>query len=318
MGGLTGMATGFALQYWASAIEYPMNVGGRPYATWPAFVIPSYELTILFSSLTAAIGMFALNGLPQPYHPVFNVERFSMASSDKFFLVIESADPRFDHAGDDPVPAGAGREGSVRRCGVTLLVAVVLAARSARGRLPAGHARRPALRGRTRPARSSPTAAPPGRRPPARWRAAGCARTRRSTPAGPNGELRRASSRSRSAADMARGRERYNIYCTPCHGILGDGQGMVVQRGLRRAASYHQDRLRDEKVGYFYDVVTNGFGAMQGYAEQIPVRDRWLIVGLRPRAAAQPARDDGRGAGGSAGPLDAAPGGPEAATAAPR
>jgi hypothetical protein len=98
-GGLTGMATGFALQYWASVIEYPMNVGGRPYATWPAFVVPSYELTILFSSLAAAIGMFALNGLPQPYHPVFNVERFSMASSDKFFLVIESADPRFDHAG---------------------------------------------------------------------------------------------------------------------------------------------------------------------------------------------------------------------------
>lgn len=98
MGGLTGMATGFALQYWASAIEYPMNVGSRPYATWPAFIVPSYELTILFSALTAAIGMFALNGLPQPYHPVFNVERFSMASSDKFFLVIESADPRFDHA----------------------------------------------------------------------------------------------------------------------------------------------------------------------------------------------------------------------------
>jgi mono/diheme cytochrome c family protein len=81
-----------------------------------------------------------------------------------------------------------------------------------------------------------------------------------------------------SATDMARGRDRYNIYCTPCHGLLGDGQGMVVQRGLRRAASYHQDRLRDEKVGYFYDVISNGFGAMQGYAEQIPVRDRWLIV----------------------------------------
>lgn len=81
-----------------------------------------------------------------------------------------------------------------------------------------------------------------------------------------------------SHADLQRGRERYGIYCTPCHGELGDGQGMVVQRGLRRAASYHQDRLRAEKVGYFYDVVTNGFGAMQGYAEQIPVRDRWLIV----------------------------------------
>ena len=97
-GGLTGMATGFGLQYWASVLEYPMNVGGRPFATWPAFVIPSYELTILFSALTAAIGMFLLNGLPQPYHPVFNVPRFSMASSDKFFLVIEAADPKFDRA----------------------------------------------------------------------------------------------------------------------------------------------------------------------------------------------------------------------------
>jgi hypothetical protein len=95
-GGLTGMATGFALQYWASVIEYPMNIGGRPFASWPAFVVPSYELTILFSALTAAGGMIALNGLPQPYHPVFNTPRFSLASSDKFFLVVESTDARFD------------------------------------------------------------------------------------------------------------------------------------------------------------------------------------------------------------------------------
>jgi hypothetical protein len=89
-GGLTGMLTGFVLQYWASVFEYPFVIGGRPFASWPAFVIPSYELTILFSALTAAGGMIALNGLPQPYHP-----RFSMASSDKFFLVIEAADPKF-------------------------------------------------------------------------------------------------------------------------------------------------------------------------------------------------------------------------------
>ena len=97
-GGLAGMATGFGLQYWASVIEYPMNIGGRPEASWPTFIIPSYELTILFAALTAAIGMIVLNGLPQPYHPVFNVERFAMASSDKFFLVIESTDPKFGEA----------------------------------------------------------------------------------------------------------------------------------------------------------------------------------------------------------------------------
>ena len=106
-GGLTGMATGFALQYWASVIEFPMNVGGRPLASWPTFIVPSYELTILFASLTAAIGMIVLNGLPQPYHPVFNVDRFAMASSDKFFLVIESSDPKFRDAAGFLQGAGA-------------------------------------------------------------------------------------------------------------------------------------------------------------------------------------------------------------------
>lgn len=81
-----------------------------------------------------------------------------------------------------------------------------------------------------------------------------------------------------TAQDMQRGRDRYTVYCTPCHGILGDGQGMVVQRGLRRAATFHDERLRNVRIGYLYDVATNGFGAMQGYAEQIPARDRWLIV----------------------------------------
>ena len=95
-GGLAGMATGFALQYWASVIEYPMNIGGRPQASWTTFIIPSYELTILFAAATAALGMIVLSGLPEPYHPVFNVARFSMASSDKFFLVLESADPKFE------------------------------------------------------------------------------------------------------------------------------------------------------------------------------------------------------------------------------
>ncbi len=73
-----------------------MNVGGRPFASWVAFVVPSYELTILFSALTATFFMIIANGLPQPYHAVFNVPRFSLASSDKFFLVVEAADPRFD------------------------------------------------------------------------------------------------------------------------------------------------------------------------------------------------------------------------------
>jgi hypothetical protein len=111
IGGLTGMATGFALQYWVSAIDYPLNVGGRPYASWPSFVVPSYELTILFSALTATIAMIIANGLPQPYHPVFNVPRFSLASSDKFFLVVEAEDPKFDVANISRLLEGLGAKG---------------------------------------------------------------------------------------------------------------------------------------------------------------------------------------------------------------
>jgi mono/diheme cytochrome c family protein len=77
---------------------------------------------------------------------------------------------------------------------------------------------------------------------------------------------------------MARGQERFNIYCSPCHGRTGQGDGMVVQRGYRRPPSYHQDRLRDAPVGHFFDVITNGFGAMPDYAAQIKAEDRWAII----------------------------------------
>lgn len=77
---------------------------------------------------------------------------------------------------------------------------------------------------------------------------------------------------------LARGRERFNIYCSPCHSRLGDGNGMIVQRGFRAPPSYHTERLRKAPLGYFFDVMTNGFGAMPEYASQIPPRDRWAIV----------------------------------------
>lgn len=94
--GLSGLIGGYGLQYWTSVIAMPVNVGGRPFNSWVSFIPVTFEVTILFAALSAVFGMIALNGLPQPYHPVFNARRFHRASQDAFFLAIEAADPRFD------------------------------------------------------------------------------------------------------------------------------------------------------------------------------------------------------------------------------
>ena len=98
-GGVTGLVVGYGLQYWTSVIAYPINIGGRPYHSWPMFVPPAFETTILFASIAALVGMLALNGLPMPYHPVFNAPRFSLASQESFFLVVEADDPKFEADG---------------------------------------------------------------------------------------------------------------------------------------------------------------------------------------------------------------------------
>jgi hypothetical protein len=108
LGGLMGGFGGWLLQYWSQVYVYPMNVAGRPHNSWPAFIVPTFECTILFAAISGVVGMILLNKLPMPYHPVFNVERFAEASRSRFLRCIAAEDPRFDRAATESFLRGLG------------------------------------------------------------------------------------------------------------------------------------------------------------------------------------------------------------------
>lgn len=107
-GGLTGMTGGFLLQTWTTVFDYPLNIGGRPVFSWPSFIPITFESMVLLAAFSAVFGMLLLNGLPEPYHPVFNAPGFDRASQDRFFLCIEATDPMFSESETSQFLQGLG------------------------------------------------------------------------------------------------------------------------------------------------------------------------------------------------------------------
>jgi len=317
--GLTGLATAIGLQWWTNAFDYPWIVSGKPTWSIPANVPIMFEMTVLFSGITTLVGMLMLNGLPHPSHPLDLKERFARVTDDRFFLLIEAADPKFDEKqtralleGTSPVFLDEVREDRVTpdrlpkivtygmiilTTAATVPLALAAKARYTKSRDPRIHAIgdmdwQPKYKAQRQNPVFSDT------------------RAQRQAVAGTIavGELREDDHYYRGKVDgefartfpfqlpltqqtVERGQQRFGIYCAPCHGLLGDGQGMITKRaealiesGRGRGMAWvpptdvNQPHIAAQPVGQLFDVITNGIRNMPPYASQIPTEDRWAIV----------------------------------------
>jgi mono/diheme cytochrome c family protein len=317
--GLTGLGSAILLQWWTNAYDYPFLVSGKPFWSIPANVPIMFELTVLLSGITTLVSMLILNGLPLPSHPLDLKERFARATDDRFFLLIEAADPKFDlketrallegtkaalvdEVDEDRSSSADLPKGIVYAMIILTAAAAVPFALAAKARFSTSRDTRIHLiqdmdsQPKYKAQRSNPFYAD--------------LRAQREQVPGTVavGELRDDDALYRgkigpeyvrtfptqiplSEATIERGRERFGIYCTPCHGFAGEGNGMVAKRADYLAASgtgkgmawvppsnINQDYLRQQPVGQLFDSITNGVRNMPPYGAQISTEDRWAIV----------------------------------------
>jgi mono/diheme cytochrome c family protein len=311
--GLTGLATAITMQWWMNAYDYPWLISGKPTWSIPANVPIMFELTVLFSAITTLVGMLMLNGLPHPSHALDQVKRFARVTDDKFFLLIQAADPKFDEKDTrelidathpvavedvledrvtpDKMPAGLVYGLIVVTCAAVVPVALAVKARHSKSEHPRIHLIQDMDSQPKYKAQRENTIFADGRADREalpgtvavghlneddhffRGRAGGgWART---FPA--QVEL--------TEATMARGKQRFGIFCAPCHGQGGLGDGMVHKRaeglaqgGWIQPSNVTQEYLRNMPVGELYNAIANGVRNMPAYGSQIAPEDRWAIV----------------------------------------
>ena len=312
--GIAGGVLALLMQWWMNAVDYPLNISGKPLFSLPANIPVVFELIVLFSAFAAFLGTLAFNGLPRFNHPLLKKERFRRVTSDRFFIGIEAGDPHFDaarlrqlleaagatsieevHEAKTPakIPLAFHLAGIVVICLALIPPLWIAQDRRTKSDMPRAH-----------PVRDMDFQ--PKYRAQAETPLFADGRTMRSPVPGTiaRGDLRDDDHFHRgligeefaktfpqqltpiSRSWMARGQERFNIYCATCHGLAGDGDGITSQRALAREdspgwvkpLSLHTQGVRDQPVGKIFNTITNGIRTMPAYASQIPPQDRWAIV----------------------------------------
>jgi mono/diheme cytochrome c family protein len=311
--GLIGLATAITLQWWTNAHDYKWIISGKPFWSIPANVPIMFELTVLLSAITTLVGMLLLNNLPHPSHPLDQVRRFARVTDDKFFLMIEASDPKFDdvetrsllestHAVaieavlEDRVTEDKLPTGLVYGLIIVAVASVVPFALAAKARYTKSDSPRIHLiqdmdsQPKYRAERANPFFADNRATRPAidGTVAVGDAREDDKFYQGKEGGAWARTFPSQVAlndATMARGKERFGIYCAPCHGLSGAGDGMIAKRADSLAqgtwvppTNVTQEYLRQMPVGELFNSISNGVRNMPGYAPQIKTEDRWAII----------------------------------------
>lgn len=310
---LTGLATAIWLQWWTNAVDYPWIVSGKPFWSWPANVPIMFELTVLFSAFATLGGMIALNNLPLPSHPLDLKERFRRVTDDKFFLLIEARDPKFDEADvkklldetspvvvDDVQEDNTSSDKLPPALVYTLVILAVASlvpfaafarARSAKSETGRLHAVwdmdfTPSYKAQAdNPLFADQRAM---RHPPVGTVARGHLNEDEHLHLGRNaaGGWARTlpSGISADGETMAVGKQQFEIYCTPCHGFSGEGNGMVNQRastlgqGWVPPTNLHEARIREQPAGEIFNTITHGIRNMPGYGSQMDADERWAVV----------------------------------------
>ncbi len=312
--GMTGTATAVVLQWWTNAFDYAWIVSGKPFWSIPANIPITFELTVLFSAISCFLSMLIMNGLPKPSSPLDRVRRFARVTDDRFFLVIESEDPKYDDANTKALLEETGakaveavpQDPSSDKLPMGIIYGVLIvgsaslipfgffaSAQNSLSEKPPYHivpnmdfqAKYKAQRLNGFFASSDGRAM---RQPPEGTVAVGELREDKHLYEGlQNGAMARTFPEAIRIDDetMARGKERFGIYCAPCHGETGDGDGMVHRRAAAlvegtwvKPTNIADPKISQKPVGELFKTISNGIRNMPGYARQIPPEDRWAII----------------------------------------